>query len=110
MELPEVPTRLVHLVQEFGDAHVHEPRPRADARSSGDLNPPAGKVNLAGFYARPMSSRVAVEAADEVLHRRELDRRYAQFSAGTGPSFAAGVSLSHANYIGRASSRSCYRD
>jgi fructokinase len=98
-QLPGVRARFVAAIQKFGDVHVHEPRPCGESRSGGDLNPPAGKVNLAGFYAGPMSSRVAAEAADEVLHRRELNRCCAQFSAGTGPSLAAGASLSHVNYI-----------
>jgi ribosome-associated protein len=87
------------LIQKLGDVHVHEPRPCGEAHTVGDLNAPGREENLARFQARPMSLGVSAEAADEVLHERRSNRVYARFTAGAGPSLAAGASLSPVNYI-----------
>ena len=35
------------LIEKFSDVYIHEPRAYGKASSNGNLNAPAGKVNLA---------------------------------------------------------------
>ena len=56
-------------VEKLRDVDVHEARPGCEPGSRSDLNASARKIDLAGFYARPMPVGLASKAADKILHR-----------------------------------------